>query len=437
MPKVLYGGGSLTSGGAGEPINDATGQWLPIGVSPRMGATDSGHDTGVLITNTVGGSVSKVYLRVIANTWAAGGSWQLRMRNENGGSPTYQATTIVVDDGDTGEYSDLTTTITMTEGDEYEWEWTRTGGGSGIMNIMGPTYAFTPTSGAAFQWNVGEKTNIPSNTTRFFTPLGDNVVTTEINSMRLKMRIAGTITGFAGRMFTNTRSTDCSLCLQKAGSDIGTACTWAGGATGYVEDAGYGSPVSFAVDDYINVRATGGSGAGTAEYTVCPTTVDPTDDEFQCGVSGNGTVVNAGLTRYFPIVGECVNVTATDGNAKLVAPFDMTLDRFRGYIRANSLSAAETATMNIRVNGTPVRTITWTSGGSPATGEAFASDTSALDVAEGDDLDVSFVTTGASGSAQFMNLTFRGVDASSSVSVVGKLAGAGGGLVGPSVRLVG
>lgn len=407
MPKVWYGGGSLP-GGIGEPIADITNQWMPIGCSANIGATDTSHITALLIINRVGGTIERIYVKVNANTVPGSASYQLQLRDHNGGSPTFQATTIVIVGGTTGYFSDLTTVLTLTAGQEYEWEWTYAGTGSGIMNVSTLSYALTPSSGSAFQWNIDEKTNInAASSTRYITPFGSNIPTTEINSMRAKMRVAGNLTQFGVRAFTNARTTDTVFQLQKAGVDIGSGVTFGSGVTGYIEDAGLGTPVAVAVDDYLSIRATTLTGTQILELTCAATTIVPTVDEFQCGVSSNGTVVSAGTTRYFPIMGEGVNAVTVDGNAKMKAPFTMGLDRFRGYIRANSLTGGETATLNIRVNGTIERSIVWTA---PATGESSPSDSSELVVSVDDELDYSFVCTGGSGSAQLMNVVFRAVD---------------------------
>jgi hypothetical protein len=220
------------------------------------------------------------------------------------------------------------------------------------------------------------------------------------------MRIPGSISNFAARVYANSRTTNTVFQMLKNGSTIGNGVTFGSTATGYTEDSGLSPAVAMALDDTLSIRLTTGTGTQSIQWTVTPILFEPTNDEFQCGVTSEGIAVAAGTTRYFPLIGECSNVTTTEDYAKAKVPFAMTVDRFRAYMLSNSLTGGDTATLNIRVNGSTVRTITWAAG---VTGAGTPSDSSAVSLFQGDEVNYSLVCTGASGSVTFMSSTFRGV----------------------------
>lgn len=407
MSKVWYGGGILANG-TGEPISDATGQWMPLGASVRLGATDSGHETAALHAARVGGTISAIYTHVRENTESTAGSWLLRFMDYAGGSPTYQDTTISIADGATGAQSDLATSITATAGNEHEWKWERTGVSSGNIRIPFLSFAFTPTDGKSFQLNTFERPGLSTaSATRYAPPVGDNVASTEQNSARIQIKVDGVITHFGVRVFANGRSTDTTFHLMLNGAAIGSGITFAGGATGFDEDDGLGTPVAVANGDYLAVRIVTGTGTGTIEWTVTPVTITPTANEWMAGVSsGAGLTVNQGVTTYIVPIGDLTSTSTTDGNAKVKAPFAMTLDRFRGYVRANNLNTAPGFAANIRVNGVTQQSLTWAAG----SGAAEATNANSISVAAGDDIDIQLVAAGGTGSAQLMNIEFRGVE---------------------------
>lgn len=413
--RKWYGGANLPNG-TGESIFDTSGQWMPFGGSVRLGATDSGHTTGILVLAQVTGTITNIYTKAVSNSWNSGGSWALSFEDcgtdpEACASPSNTSTTIGYDDTISGPDSDTSASITVTAGRAYQWKWTRTGGGSGDLRIPFLSYIFTPTSGDSFQLSGGEKYSLTTaSSTLYAPPFGDNTFSTEINSSRIKILFDGTVTAFAQRVFSNLRVTDTTFALQLNGSDIGSGVTFSSLEIGYEEDPGYGTPVAVVNGDYLSLRTTTSTGTLLMEVTTPMVTFNPTTStNFQIGVtSGAGLVVTQGTTRYFPVMGDLTVVTTVDGNAEMMVPFNMSLDRCRGYIRANSLGGGQTLTVSLRVDGSAVRTMTWSSGSGAA--EATFSDSTAVSLTAGQEVDFVATATAGSGTAQLMNVECRGVD---------------------------
>ena len=336
------------------------------------------------VTWQVTGILSKLYIRVIANSTTASSTFNVRKNGTDGNL------TLTIAAGATGEFEYSGATDTVAPDDEICFRTLTGAGGTLTVAIMSVIFD-TPDDKSISKLIIATAT-LSTPSALLYNPIGGNrsgASGTESNAENT-IKKAGTAKNAFAYVSTNARTTNTLFTLRKNRADTTIIITIPAGLTGFFEDISH--TVSYAVDDEINWKQTSGLGSENITFQTLSLDYESTGygliNSGSIGASADITI-GPSITNYYVIGGGMIEGVTTEADAQLKVREGCTLSNLTVYARANTITAA--STVKLRINGaygTQVCTI-----GSSATG--FIVDTTHTDVVQpGDEICLEVVTGG-------------------------------------------
>ena len=344
------------------------------------------------ITYRTAGTLSSLYVRVVANSTTGSSTLRVRKNAANG------TLVVTIGAGATGVFEDTTHTDTVAAGDELCYQ-TVTGAG-GTLTLAIVSVVFNPTSSTIYSTRyTSEGYSIAdSSTTAYLQIAGDRSVpgVTEDES-ESTLKVAGTAKNAFLYVSANSRLNDTIFTLRKNRTNTAISIAVGAGTIGVFEDTS--NSVSYAIDDEISWAITTDTGTQTFGFQVLAIDFESTKDAMIVGGAIGGTPVPdqaANLTRYCAIGGS-LTVQATEADTKQKLRFKAKLHNMTIRVEPNTVTAD--TTLRLRINGNNGnQLITIPSG---ATG--FFSDTSNSDDIQATDEINYQIITGATGTSLSLN----------------------------------
>lgn len=334
---------------------------------------------------TVGGVISLVGLFLSSND-RGDSTWRLRKNSANG-----NAVITLTAGGSPGQFEDAVNNDTFSDNDYANYQLVAGAGGTTLV-VGGHWHTFAPSSGtvALISSSMSAGFNITNDC--FFSlvrPAANNQ--TEANEQNT-IHAPGTLANAFVYIPTNGRSDQVDWRIRKNGANGNIICTYAAAATGEVEDLTNND--SIAAGDEVNWMFDQNGGTGTmANQKVFKVEFTATGSAFPLLAAGGGTNQNSGLTHYHPASGALHYGETVEGNSQLKSNVTFAWSNLTGYVSAHTLNASAPLTLRARVNGANGnQTIAFTGTGQVT--DAVNNDA----ITAGDELSVSSVTGGTSGS---------------------------------------
>lgn len=333
------------------------------------------------------GTLSKLYVRVTANSTTADSTIVLRKNGSDGNL------VITVPAGTTGTFEDTTHTDTVSSGDLVNVE--SISGGTGTLSISLISAIYSAVGTTVTRLATEDATFSSASVTRFY-PISGEVSPggggTE-SQFESTIKKAGIMKNLAVYVSDNARTTDITIRTRKNRANAGPSVTITPAATGLFQDTS--TAVSVAVDDEIDYQVTSGTGTEILTFQYISMEYETADRQgFVNAGAGTNQAIVIGLTHFYPLSGITgTNSTATESTVKQTARVPMKLSNLSINVDANTITA--NTTIVTRINGADGNnTVTI---GSGATG-IFTDTTHTDTVASSDEIDYKIVT-GATGTS--------------------------------------
>ena len=331
------------------------------------------------------GVISKLYVRVVANSTTAQSTVTVRKNTAN--------TDLVVNipAGQTGVFETTGETLTIVDGDKTCYRTVSGGTGTLQFSILSCLFdAATNCVTKLFAWPYA--INTPS-ATHYLIVTGTFSGTTAVEAnVEHTIKVAGTAKNAYLYVAANTRTTDTTYTLRKNRADTAITFTFTGGETGVKEDTS--NQISYSVDDKIDWKIVTGIGTGTVS-------VGLSSSEFETSSQGwldAGTVggsaditIGPGVTEYYSIGAGVMEGVTNEADAQVSLRVPTILTNLTVFARANTITAP--TTLRLRINGVDGNQVV--NIGPSTTG--FIVDTTHTDVVQSNDVIDYQIITGATG----------------------------------------
>jgi hypothetical protein len=294
------------------------------------------------------GVLSRLYVKVLANSTTANSTVNLRVNGVNATS------TVTIGAGVTGVVEDTGHSDTIADGDEVVYRCVTGAGGSITYALI--SMVFAPTTAAdcvSKQVNHGYSPAAAS-ATQFANVSGrlSGITSSEVNT-ESSVKKAGIAKNAFMFISGNARTTTTTWTLRKNRADTALVMTVAAGATGIFENTT--TSVPYSADDEMDWKLT--TGAGTEILTFFSLSIDYiTTDGYgfvnasSVGASGDITLA-PGVTEYYVVGGAMIEATTIEAEAAITAREAFTLSGLTVNARANTITAPSTVTL--MKNGSP------------------------------------------------------------------------------------
>jgi hypothetical protein len=325
---------------AGTTTAGSTQFWF-FGYAPvESNATESTRE----ITWRTAGTLSKLYVRLTANTTSTNGSVTIRKN----GADTALSVTVTAGSG-AAVIEDASDTVSIAAGDKLCIE--TVSGGTGTFTFSIISCVFDATTNCSTRW-VSKGYGIATASVSHFVPCcGDRSGTTatEANTENT-IKTAGTAKNAFINVTANARTTNTTFTLRKNRVDTAITFTYTSGETGIKEDTS--NSISYAVDNELDWEITTSTGTQTLTFQCAAIDYETTDKGvLTTGVVGTTSDIVMGepLTWNFPIGGGMKEAMTTEADAQQKAREAFTFSNLIIYVGTNSWSSAVPFTL--RVNG--------------------------------------------------------------------------------------
>ena len=339
-------------------------------------------------TFQVGGTFSKLWVRIVSNGVSATSTIRSRLNGANG------AQSVSINAASTGEFIDASNSDAVVAGDEFVTHYSIGAGGTSLNpSIVSYTFAATTNTYAPMAPGNANLSSPAASTTYYFAIAGglQALVTTEAN-VQAKMKAGGTIKHLHVYCSANTRTTDTLYRSRINGANGNLLATVTGSTTGLFEDTS--NTDTIAANDLVNLSGTTGTGTGnlTASAQVGVESTDNTITLIASTQSASPLTITTSLTRYFTTTGH-ITAGTTESEVRGQVNYACTASKLGIYLSANTVSA--TSTLRLRVNGADVNQ----AASITASTTGWFDDTTNSDaIADGDEINYSIVT-GATGTS--------------------------------------
>lgn len=335
----------------------------------------------------VGGTFSRLYIKIPSNGTTATSTYLLRKNAVNG------TLTISIGAGATGEFTDTTHSDSFVSGDRLSTRLIVGAGGGIYPSVASVVFEPNVESGKALSGSSNDAGTSAASTTVYHKLFSARASTgTTEASVKQRVFVPCTIRHFQVYISSNARTTSTTVGVRKNGSNGNSTLSIAGAATGIFYDSV--NTDSLAANDLVNAFITTGTGTQFFSPSGIFFTQEATTGEEHCFIGGNltGTSYSANTTKYESLSGNLA-ASSSDDITSVDIPLPGRLKGLGINVLTNTVSAS--STLRTRING--ANGAQSLSIGSTATG--FFEDSSNSDtIAAGDNANLQLVT-GATGTA--------------------------------------
>lgn len=318
---------------------NTTEYWNAIGDQVK-GTTETNQQ--ILIRSA--GTLTKLYVRVTANTIAGTTTFRTRINATTNGNLS-----VSIGSSATGAFEDTTNSDTIAAGDKICFQ-SVPGAATNTMSI-GLYTVFYGVSGTTISrvGTSGLENYATASTTAYQGLWGRQSAanTTEAN-VKTRIREAGTFKNLAVGVRTNARTTDTTFRSRKNGANGNLLVTIGAGVTGWVEDTTNSDTV--AVDDDYNTSITTGTGTETLANDAIVFDFENTNNRGLIGTGHSaGVIQGEPQTRFYPVRGRLETTTTTESDNQQKCRDITALRELSAFISANTVNA--TTPITSRKNG--------------------------------------------------------------------------------------
>lgn len=361
----------------------ATQYWWLANSSLLTSSTEAERE----ITYRTAGTLSKLYVRVTANSASASSTLTVRKNAAD------TAMTVTIGAAATGVFEDTSNTVTVAAGDELCYK--TVSGGTGTITFSIMSVVFDATTNCVSKMAMEGYGVSAASTTHFIHISGDRSGTTATESgQESTIKEAGTAKNAAIYVSANARTTDTTFTLRKNRVDTAIVLTVGSGVTGMIEDTS--NSVAYAVDDELNWEITSGTGTETLTFQTLAIEYETTTNTGFISAGSTGASadnpVNAAVTTYAAIGGSHMFDT-TEDNQKQKARGAFTLKNL--VIRPGANTVTADSTFTLRKNGADTSLVVTI----PASATGFHFDTTHTETVTADDELSLKLITGATGTS--------------------------------------
>jgi hypothetical protein len=363
------------------------------------------------------GILSKLYVRVSANTTSANSSVTVR---KNGVDTSL---TVTITAGTAEVKEDTTNTVTVAAGDKLSYK--TVSGGTGTMSMAVMSCVFQADNDAVTKLCCGPATAtyVLDNVTRFAQVAGNLTPNTATESITKTKAIKPvTYRNLVVYASTNLRTSATIIRSRKNGVDGNITVTIPAGFVGWIEDTTNSDTVAIGDDYNWSVIMGAGAGETLGIHSISCDVVETVGGIglFVVGQT-SGLIQNINITSYISVAGSIGSAGTIEANTKLKTRETFTLSRLSIFPSTNAITT--TSTLRLRINGVPGNQVC----SIPASNPAVVTDTTHTDVVSAtDEIDYELVT-GATGTS----MTVRNISMAH-VLLTAPVIGSGGGSQGRS-----
>ena len=342
------------------------------------------------------GALSKLYVRVIANTTTLASTLTVR---KNGAD---DAITITIPAATTGVFEDISNIVTIADGDELCYK--TVSGGTGVVTFSLMSLLFDEAANTVTitkQIAMGSAATT-SNTTQFMQISGDRSGTSAVEAnMETRMKQAGVFKNAWLYVSANAKTTSTPVTFRKNRTD--TAITWTipAGTTGIYEDTT--NPISVTAEDEVDWKIVYALDA--ANITIENIAIDfENPDGYHFPVAGSTGATSDitqdfGTTNYYVVGGGAREITV-EADQKLKTRIPVTYSGLTIHGQVNTINGP--TTVKFRKNGSDGNQII--NIGSAVAG--WQSDDVNTDLCDNnDEVDIEITTGGSSGAITIRNIS--------------------------------
>ena len=300
------------------------------------------------------GTLSKLYVRLTANTTSTNGSVTIRKNGVD------TALTVVVTAGSgAAVIEDTSNSVTVAAGDKLCIE--TVSGGTGTFTFSIISCIFDATTNCSTRYVTEGYGVATASASHFISIAGSRSGTNsgEANAENT-IKTAGTVKNAFINVTANARTNNTTFTLRKNRVDTAIVFTYGSGATGIQEVTG--TSVSFAADDELDWEVTTLTGTQTLTFQCLAVDYETTTDNgvLSTGVTGSTSdiVQTTNVTWYYSIGGGMIQGLTTEASAQQKAREAFTFKNLVVFVGNNGLAAS--ATFAFRVNGADVISISLT-----------------------------------------------------------------------------
>jgi len=291
------------------------------------------------ITYRSAGTLSKLYIRISANSVSATSTLKSRVNGADGNmSASITAST-------TGEFEDTSNTDTVTAGDKLCTKITTGATGTNLV-FRSISTVFSANTNTVKKFAVISGGNSYTGTTNNFSNILGRFVNTNSEDAKIKYKFkqAGTLKNLFCYLATNTKSATTTFRTRINGANGNVALSISASATGIFEDTTNTDSVS--VDDLVNYLVNCPN-SGTWNSQLIAIEFETTDDAFQwAGMYYFNSGIAVGANDFFypdgdPVVGQ------NNANTQVKSRIAYTASELVCYISANDSTAAGTFVLRL------------------------------------------------------------------------------------------
>jgi hypothetical protein len=366
----------------GQITTANTTQYITIGGGLAIGTTEA----QLHVTMREAGTLSKLFVRIIANSVNGSSTLRTRKNSANGGM------TATIGANATGIFEDTTNSDTIAAGDEVNYQ-SVPGAATGTytFTVIGVNYAATTDTVSRLICSVST-TYATASTSWFLIPHGEQGLNTTDASAKHRFRKAGTLRSLFVNIVSNARTTNTLIRSRKNGADGNQLITIGSGVTGLIEDTT--NTDTIAVADDVNYSLTTGTGTqNLVVMSIASSFVSTAGLGFNTGGRSTGMSLAISSTFFFVIQGRLNAGNTTEAQVQRTLRTGGTFSEMTFLVTANTITANTIATFRKNTaNGNQTFTI-----GSSATG--VFSDSTNTDVCAAADIVDYQVVTGGTGTS--------------------------------------
>ena len=289
------------------------------------------------------GTISKLYVRIIANSTSAPSSLMVR---KNRGDTLM---TVPIPAGFVGELDDTVNTLTIVAGDKLDYRTISGGTGTFTMSLI--SVIFDATTNCVTKLAFAHANSLVASTSQYMPLSGSRSgsATTEA-SIEHTIKVPGTAKNAYAIASANPRTDPTIITLRK--NRVGTALTFTYGAAevGIKQDTT--NPIDYAVDDEVTWQMTTGASVGNLSISLSIDYETATGHGFiTAGSTGSTADITVGpsVTEYYTVGGAVIEGTTLEADAQMRVRERFTFSLLTLYHRANTITAPSTFTL--RKNG--------------------------------------------------------------------------------------
>lgn len=398
-----------TGNGSTSTVLVNTTNYMPLaqGESANVG---SGTESNSQVKYKVAGTLSGLYVRVIANSFT---SDTLNIKIRKNGNNGNCALSIAA--GATGEFETTTEEDVIAVNDLLAFERMVANTGTGTATVTITRIIFNSPSVTSLKYSVdGLGTGSASNDL-FYPFIGDGFHTSTETRNQQVFNSAGTVKNLQCYVSGNARTTNTEVRVREDAGNSSLLITIGSGVTGFLEDSSNTESINAGAK--LGIYTLTGTGTGTITWTFISAEVETTNNAFTIGAGEGvtGLTPAIGVSTNFYSLSQASAHSTTESDYKQNIGMHSKASKLSIYIETNSHNAS--SHFRLRVNGANSSIVATV--GAAATG--FISDSSnEVTLLPTDEVNYLFDTASVgSGSVTLFNYTILITDTTNIKTIIG------------------